>query len=121
MIRTIEVLLGLPPMNNNDARASAMTELFQGPGSQSPFRARARNRRNGLIYRMNPLHGPGAKRSLAMDFRQPDRDNSAVLNTILWRAAKGNAPMPAPRHTVSRALDGIPFPSHAILCRRDLA
>ncbi len=100
MIRTIEVLLGLPPMNNNDARASAMTELFQGPGSQSPFRVRVRNRRNGLIYRMNPLHGPGAKRSLTMDFRQPDRDNSAVLNTILWRAAKGNAPMPAPRHTV---------------------
>ena len=34
VIRTMESLLGLPPMNNNDAFASLMTKEFSGPGTQ---------------------------------------------------------------------------------------
>ncbi len=95
MLRTIEVLLGLPPMNNNDARASVMAGLFRGSGRQPPFRPRRRNLRNGLIYRANPPRGYGARRSAAMDFNHADEDNSAVLNAILWHAARGNVPLPA--------------------------
>ncbi len=95
MIRTIEALLGLPPMNNNDARAAVMAPLFSGNGRQPAFRPLDRNRRNGLIYQVNPPHGYGARRSALMNFSQPDRDNSAVLNAILWHAARGHTPMPA--------------------------
>lgn len=100
MVRTMEVLLGLPPMNNNDARAQVMAPLFTGAGNQPPFNADYRNQKNGLIYEMNPRHGLGALLSARMDFTHADQDNASVLNKILWRERKGNTPMPAPRHTV---------------------
>src|SRR5581483_5444503 len=57
MIHTMEVLLGLPPMNQNDAYAPVMGPLFSGRGDQKPFAVDWRNRDNGLIYRMNPPRG----------------------------------------------------------------
>ncbi|HEV2176036.1 MAG TPA: phosphoesterase [Terriglobia bacterium] len=100
MIRTMEMLLGLPPMNNNDALAAVMAPLFAGPGTQPPFTADARNRENGLLYQVNPANAPGAKASARMDFSHADAAPAARLNAILWRDRKGTAPQPAPRHTV---------------------
>ena len=100
VIHSMEALLGLPPMNNNDARAPVMAPLFTGAGNQPPFRADYHNRDNGMIYRANTAHSFGAKASAKMDFSHEDRVNTAVLNAILWRLAKGNVPMPAPQHTV---------------------
>jgi DNA-binding beta-propeller fold protein YncE len=39
VIRTMETLLGLPPMNNNDAFSSLISTLFTGPGDQPPYEA----------------------------------------------------------------------------------
>ncbi len=100
MIRTIEVLIGLPPMNNNDARAPVIAGEFKGAANQPPFTADRRNEKNGMIYAMNPPHGPGARASLRMDFTHADAANAQQLNAILWHNAKGNQPMPKPRHTV---------------------
>ncbi len=100
LIRTMEELLGLPPMNNNDAWAPPMAEFFSGPASQPPFNADWRNANNGLIYETNSPYGPGAKVSAQLDFSRADAANSAVLNRILWRERKGNVPMPASKHTV---------------------
>ncbi|MGH9521258.1 MAG: bifunctional YncE family protein/alkaline phosphatase family protein, partial [Terriglobales bacterium] len=100
MIRTIEVLLGLPPMNNNDAHAAVMAPLFSGDGAQPGFKAIYTDRDNGMIYEMNPPKGPGATASSKMDFTHPDAAPVEVLNRILWRDAKGNVPYPKPRHTV---------------------
>lgn len=99
MVRTMEALLGLPPMNLDDARASVIA-LFSGAGNQPPFNADYRNEKNGLIYETNPANAPSAKESEKMDFTHADAVNSAVLNAILWKERKGNVPMPAPRHTV---------------------
>ncbi len=100
LIHTLETLLGLPPMNQNDAYAPVMAPLFSGAGNQPPFTADWSNRDNGLIYQMNPAKGQGAKESVRMDFTRPDAVNSAVLNAILWRDRKGNKPMPAAQHKV---------------------
>jgi DNA-binding beta-propeller fold protein YncE len=100
MVHTMEALLDLPPMNNNDAQAPVMTELFSGAGDQTPFKADYRNRDNRLIYEQNPPQAPGAKESMQMDFTHADSVNSAELNAILWRERKGSKPMPAPRHTI---------------------
>jgi hypothetical protein len=100
MVHTIESLLGLPPMNNNDAQAAVMAPLFSGPGDQPPFKADYRNRDNGMLYQMNPGNAPGAKMSSKMDFSRPDAVDTVVLNRILWRDAMGKRPMPKPRHTV---------------------
>ena len=100
MIHTLETVLGLPPMNQNDAHAPLMAPLFSGPGNQPAFTADWSNRDNGLIYQINPVKGQGAKESAKMDFSRPDAANNVVLNRILWRDRMGNAPMPAPRYTV---------------------
>jgi DNA-binding beta-propeller fold protein YncE len=100
MIHTLESLLGLPPMNQNDAYAPVMAPLFTGKGDQAPFVADWSNRDNGLIYQTNPAKGQGAKESAKMDFSRPDAANPAVLNAILWRDRKGSAPVPAAKHEV---------------------
>jgi hypothetical protein len=100
MLHTMEVLLGLPSMNNNDAHAAVMAPLFSGGEDQAPFTADGRNRNNGLIYLVNPRHGPGAKESAKMDFSHADAADAHALNAILWRERKGNMPMPEPKHLV---------------------
>jgi len=100
MVHTMETLLGLPPMNNNDALAPVMAPLFAGAGDQPAFTADYRNRDNGMIYQANPPNAPGAKQSAKLDFSVADAADSNVLNAILWRDAKGNVPMPAPKHSV---------------------
>jgi DNA-binding beta-propeller fold protein YncE len=105
MIHTMEALLGLPPLNNNDALAPVMAPLFSGPGTQQPFQTDDRNRRNGIIYQMNPPRTPGAQASARMDFSHADAADASQLNAILWQNRKGNVPMPAPRHAIRVFLD----------------
>ncbi len=93
-IRTMETLLGLPPMNNNDAFSSVMSTEFSGPGDQAPFKADISNRDNHLIYTANAATAPGAGQSSHMDFRHADRADPRKLNAILWRDAMGSRPVP---------------------------
>jgi hypothetical protein len=95
MLRTMETLLQVPPMNNNDAFASLIAGVFAGPGDQPAFDADVSNRENGLIYRANGATAPGANRSGKMDFRHADRADTNMLNLILWRDAMGSRPPPA--------------------------
>ncbi len=107
MMRTMETLLGLPPMNLNDGYAPVMAREFSGAGDQPAFTADARNRENGLMYRVNPPKAPGAKQSSGMDFSRPDAADAHVLNAILWKDRMGRRRMPAAKHTVIPAsLDG---------------
>ena len=94
VIRTMEALLGLPPMNNNDAFCSMIASLFTGPGDQPPYTADYRNRDNGLIYAANTKNAVGARASMKMDFSHADRAPVEKLNVILWKDAMGNAPVP---------------------------
>ncbi|HVZ84553.1 MAG TPA: hypothetical protein VG893_12845 [Terracidiphilus sp.] len=95
VIRTMESLLGLPPMNNNDAFSSLIASEFSGPGDQPPYVADTSNRDNGLIYAANKKTAPGAAESMKMDFRHADRADAQKLNVILWKDAMGDAPVPA--------------------------
>jgi hypothetical protein len=100
VVHTIEALLGLPPMNINDGYAPLMVGAFSGSGNQPAFQADASNRENGLMYKMNVSKAKGAKASQKMNFTRPDAVDTKALNAILWRDRKGNAKMPAPKHTV---------------------
>jgi DNA-binding beta-propeller fold protein YncE len=95
VIRTMETLLGLPPMNNNDAFSSMISPLFTGPGDQPAFTADYVNRENGLIYTANAKTAIGAKESMKMDFRHADHADTQKLNVILWKDAMGDKPVPA--------------------------
>jgi DNA-binding beta-propeller fold protein YncE len=100
LIHTMEMLLGLPPMNQNDAYAPAMGPMFSGEGKQAAFEADYRNLKNGLIYETNKRDAPGASESSKMDFSRPDAAGAERLNNVLWRDQRGDAPAPAARHTV---------------------
>ncbi len=97
VVRTIEALLGAPPMNSNDARSAVMAPLFSGDGAQPAFSADYRNRDNGMIFKMNEQE---SKESEAMDFSHADAVDSAVLNQFLWQDRMGDMPMPEPQHNV---------------------
>ena len=95
VLRTIEELLGVPPMNNNDAFAPPIASIFTGAGDQPSYQADYRNRENGLLYQANGPKAPGAQASSKMDFTHEDRADPRVLNVILWRDTMGNRPLPA--------------------------
>jgi hypothetical protein len=97
MVRTIESLLGVPPMNANDSRAAVMAPLFNGPGQQPAFTADYRNRDNGLIYQVNAEEW---KEGEALNFSRADAVDTALLNRFLWQDRMGDVPMPAPRHDI---------------------
>jgi len=94
VVRTMENLLGLPPMNNNDAFAPLMSPVFAGAGEQPAFNADYSNRDNGLIYTANPKTAPGARASARMDFTHADQADARKLNVILWKDAMGDKPVP---------------------------
>ncbi len=83
LLRTMEAILGLPPMNHNDATARVMRELFSGPGTQPPFVADESARRSGLIYRVSSRHSAGAQISAHLDFSHADAADPWVLDGIL--------------------------------------
>ena len=97
MVRTMESLLGVPPMNANDARSAVMVALFGGAGQQAAFSADYRNRDNGLIYQMNTEEWKEGKN---LDFSRADAVDTALLNKFLWKDRMGDVPMPAPQHNV---------------------
>lgn len=99
-IHTMEMLLGVPAMNNNDAMAAVIAPLFTGSGNQPAFEADYRNQENDLIYTANPPHGQGAKESMKMDFSHADAVDTSKLNRILWRDRMGKRPEPKPLHNV---------------------
>jgi DNA-binding beta-propeller fold protein YncE len=99
MIHTMEVLLGLPPMNLFDAHAPLMAPLFSGPGTQPAYQADDKNLLSGLIYAVNDKKAAGAKESSLMNFSRPDANDARKLNAILWRDAKGAVPLPVTSHS----------------------
>jgi DNA-binding beta-propeller fold protein YncE len=94
VIRTMETLLGVPPMNNNDALCSLINTEFTGAGDDAPYVADYRNRDNGLIYTANKKTAVGAKESMKMDFRHADRADAQKLNVVLWQDAMQGKAVP---------------------------
>jgi len=100
VLRTIEQILGLPPMNRFDATATPMFDCFTDEYDATPFVA-SPNRIP--LDRMNPepesLADPilraDALASAELDWSAVDRAPEDVLNRILWRARRGvSAPYP---------------------------
>ena len=89
MVRTMETVLGLPPMNNNDALSSLIGSLFTGPGDQPPYSADRSNEANGLIYTANPGNARGGRQSAKMDFTHADRADAQKLNVISMAGCDG--------------------------------
>jgi len=98
MVRTIEQILGLPPMNIMDATAMPMFDCFSAQPDLTPYQAL---KNNVPLDEMNPdlraLKGTAlryAKRSMEPQFDGIDDGDEDLFNKILWFAAKGKTPYP---------------------------
>ncbi|MBM4161574.1 MAG: hypothetical protein FJ217_10810 [Ignavibacteria bacterium] len=96
MLRTIELILGLPPMSQYDAAATPMYGAFTTSPDYAPYSVEqprvdlnAKNREGS--YGQSLMEEFNLKRQDAA----PDR----AFNEVVWRAVKGT-PMPPPRYSV---------------------
>ena len=92
MLRTMELILGLPPLSQFDAAATPMFASFTDTPDLTPYT------HEPARIDLNAVNAPtayGAERSSKMDFDEYDRIDDFELNEILWRAIKGDdAPLP---------------------------
>ena len=99
MVRTIEQILGLPPMNIQDAIANPMTDCFGTDPDLTPYKALPNNiPLDEITAPVSTLTGKTlhyARMSMLPEFDGVDSGNDDLLNRILWFAAKGDTPYPA--------------------------
>jgi hypothetical protein len=96
MLRTMELILGLPPMSQYDAAGHPTYDAFTSTLALAPFSRRDPRVR---LDEMNAGTGPDAVASAAMNFTDADLTPELALNEILWRSIHGpSAVMPPPRH-----------------------
>ncbi len=104
MLRTMELILGLPPLTQYDAAAAPMSRSFTNKADFTPYsvvspRIDLNVRNTALAY--------GAKESGRMDFSTYDKADEQALNRILWHSIKGpSVPMPAPVSSAHIAPNG---------------
>ena len=94
MLRTMELLLGLPPMTQHDAAAMPMYAAFGVEQDLTPF---THEPPRVDVNAKNAATAWGAGASEAMDFSEYDRTPMCALNEILWKSVKGpDSEMPLP-------------------------
>jgi YVTN family beta-propeller protein len=105
VLRTIELVLGLPPMSQYDAAATPLVAAFGERPDTRPFAARPAR------YPLDEKNGPdapGAEASSRMNLSEVDLAPEGELNQILWESVRGRgAVMPPPvRAAFVRPLPG---------------
>ncbi len=97
MLRTIELILGLPPMSQYDAAATPMWRSFTGTANEKPFVSLPANID---LNEKNISLTASAKLSEGFDFSKEDLLPDLIFSEVIWKAVKGeDAIMPAPRRS----------------------
>lgn len=96
LIRTIELLLGIEPMNQLDATAAPI-DIFRAEADLRPFKALLPD--VALDNLVTPPARDAAtaywmRRTEEQDMAHADMADPEVLNRIIWFSVKGAAPMP---------------------------
>jgi sugar lactone lactonase YvrE len=94
VLRTMELVLGLPPMSQYDAAATPLYAAFATKPDPAPYTVRPAK---VDIHETNRADAPGAQASLRMDLTKPDAAPELELNEIVWKSVRGaSAAMPPP-------------------------
>jgi DNA-binding beta-propeller fold protein YncE len=97
VLRTMELILGLPPMSQFDAAATPMYNAFTVTPNTAPFTHLAAR---VSLNDKNDWASPGAAASARMDFSAPDLAPDLELNQVVWQSVRGaRSVMPPPRRT----------------------
>ena len=96
VLRTIELILGMPPMTQYDAAATPMWRSFNKTPDNTPFKSLPANIN---LHETNPSGTKLAALAKGLDFSDVDRVPDEIMNTMLWKAIKGeDAVVPSPVH-----------------------
>jgi YVTN family beta-propeller protein len=97
ILRTMELILGLPPMSQYDAAATPLFNSFTSTPDSTAYNAVPA----GIdINLRNTAMTPSAILSSRFDLSRADAVPDALLNQVLWKAVKGeNSEVPAPRRS----------------------
>ena len=99
MYRTIEQILGLPPMNIMDATAVPMFDCFTGVANSEPYIAVPNqiplDEMNKELSQLKGKELHFAKKSMLPEFDHVDSGNDDLFNRIIWFAANGKKPYPS--------------------------
>lgn len=103
MVRSIEKMLGLAPMNRFDALTPPITDCFSNTPDLTPYKAVPNqiplDDMNPPMEKQSKLERYWTKKSLALDWTGPDRADSSVLNRVIWHTLHGvNTPYPVITH-----------------------
>lgn len=97
MLRTIELILGLPPMSQYDAGATPMWRSFTASPNYGTFTALPSTID---LNALNTVWTPSARKSEGLDFTDVDRIDDRLFNEILWKGIRGeDAAVPAPHRS----------------------
>ncbi len=94
MVRTMELMLGLPPMSQFDASATPMAASLTSQADFTPYVSR---QANVNLEERNPSGAVGQAESNRMDFSREDAAPDDALNRVIWSSVRGpDVPMPSP-------------------------
>ena len=99
VLHTMEQIMGLPPMNQQDAMAPLMFDCFTNVADFTPYTTLTNNvdltsGTTGTAM-VTPKQKYWAKKLQKMDFTKPDRVNEDTFNRYIWFTVKGDAPYPS--------------------------
>ena len=95
LIRTMEAMLGLPPMNAQDAAAAPIDLFRDGEPNLTPFSASLPTLDAEGLITPRPQDAPdketaaAIRRSDRIDLRHPDDGDPRVLNAAIWASVRG--------------------------------
>jgi YVTN family beta-propeller protein len=92
LLRTIELILGLPPMSQYDAAATPLWRCLDNSPGHIPFTVRPSQVDLGA---RNQAENKWQQMSETFDFSKEDRVNDVLFNEVIWKAVKGlDSPCP---------------------------
>ncbi len=97
MLRTMELILGLPPMSQYDAAAMPMSDCFTSTPDLTPYKLKAAQ---VDLEQRNVAINESSERSEKWNFAKEDAAPDLDLNEVVWKSVKGeDSIMPAPRRS----------------------
>jgi len=95
-LRTIELILGLPPMSQYDAAAEPLWRCFDTSAVHAAFHSVPPQTD---LFKKNTAFNEWQKQSEKFDFGQEDRAPEKEFNEVIWVACRGTSkPCPPPVH-----------------------
>jgi autotransporter-associated beta strand protein/YVTN family beta-propeller protein len=99
VLHTMEQIMGLPPMNQQDAMAPLMFDCFTNAPNFTPYTALTNNvdlaSGTAGAAPLSRKKKAWASKLQKMDFSKPDLINEDTFNRYIWFTVKGDAPYPA--------------------------